>query len=138
MAARKGETRGIERVKLCTEDTECMRCNAWASQASVAFSNSFPIKLARNSENTSLIRFADPPFLCILRKMSAMGVRKISELRLVGQAGGRFAKETASSLASVFSKRLQYSRSESTLGFRGNKPILPPQCSRCPRWLNLN
>ena len=33
--------------------------NAWTGKASAAFSNSFPIKLARNFENTSLIRCAD-------------------------------------------------------------------------------
>ena len=66
----KGEGEESSESK-CTEDTECMRCNAWTGQASVAFSNSFPIKLARNSENTSLIRYAAYPAFRPLCALSA-------------------------------------------------------------------
>lgn len=59
------------------------------------------------------------PLFLALRKMSSMGVMKIKGLSLDAQAVSRFAKASVSSLSSVFSKRLQHSRSESTLGFRG-------------------
>jgi hypothetical protein len=107
----------IKRLETSESNELRKKCgNSWAGKASAAFSNSFPIKLAQNSENT-LIRYANATFFHALREMSSMGVRKIKGLSLVSQAGRRFVKASARLLAIVLSKRLRNSCSESTQWF---------------------
>ena len=61
MKAESGERSFEPRIaQICTDNSEAQG-NAWASQAGAAFSNPFTSELARDSENTSLIRSADNP-----------------------------------------------------------------------------
>jgi len=102
--------------------------NVWTGISSASFqipSQSILYEIPK-THRSSAARIT--PLFCALREMSSMGVRKIKGLSLVSQAGGRFVKASASSLASVFSKRLQHSRSESNLGFRGGKLLLLHPC----------
>ncbi|NBR49424.1 hypothetical protein EBU02_11385 [bacterium] len=65
---------------------------AWAGQASAAFSNSFPIKLARNSENTKLIRYADNPAFSRSARDVSNGAMRNHQVAIGLPSGESFCK----------------------------------------------
>jgi hypothetical protein len=100
-------------------DNEEARGYAWASQAGSSEPDSMASKLADAPVSESLTRFASgPAFSRFAQDAWNMGNENTGML-LACQAGRCFGKASESSLASDFSKQLQHSRSESTLGFLG-------------------
>ena len=89
-------------------------------RAGAAFSNPSTSKLARECANTSPTRSASGPALALATRPSTPSD---TGLRLACQSGRCFGKASASSLGSVFTKHLGYSRNESTLGFLGSQSI---------------
>ncbi|NBS53549.1 MAG: hypothetical protein EBS96_13235, partial [Spartobacteria bacterium] len=65
---------------------------AWAGQASAAFSNSFPIKLARNSKNTTLIRYAAYPLLLRSAQDVSIGAMRNHQVAIGLPSGESFCK----------------------------------------------
>ena len=101
---------------------------AWASQVGSSEPDSMASELADAPFSESLTRFASgPAFSRFARDAWNMG-NENTGMRLPCQAGRFFGKASESLLASDFSKQLQHSPSESTLGFARKKLVRPYPC----------
>jgi hypothetical protein len=101
---------------------------AWASQAGSSEPDSMASELADATVSELLTRFASgPAFSRFARDAWNMG-NENTGMRLACQAGRFFGKASESLLASDFSKQLQHSPSESSLGFPGKKLLRPYPC----------
>ena len=100
---------------------------AWASQAGSSEPDSMASELADAPVSESLTRFASgPAFSRFARDAWNMG-NENTGMRLACQAGRFFGKASESLLSSDFSKQLQHSPSESSLGFP-EKMVRPYPC----------